>query len=144
MLRELRRRRFGAVVVWSVDRLSRSVAHAAALIEEFHEYGVTLIAIRQGIDTSTSAGRAFAQMASIFAEIERENIRDRVRAGLARARAQGTRLGRPKNVAPLGRLATVEGLSLADAAKHLRVSRSTVKRWRHVARLCRNTTPPAA
>jgi DNA invertase Pin-like site-specific DNA recombinase len=74
LLVQLRQRRFDVLVVWSMDRLSRSAAHAAALIEELTELGVTIVAMKQGLDTSTVTGRAFAQMSGIFAEIERENI----------------------------------------------------------------------
>jgi DNA invertase Pin-like site-specific DNA recombinase len=130
MLRDNRRRRFGAVVVWSIDRLSRSVAHAAGLIEELQEHDVTLIALRQGIDTSTTAGRAFAQMASIFAEIERENIRERVRAGLARVGAAGGRLGRPATILTAADLARTSHLSGCEAATVLGVGRSILHRAR--------------
>jgi DNA invertase Pin-like site-specific DNA recombinase len=90
MLQSLRRRKHSVLVCWSLDRLSRSAAHAAALIDELHQLDVTIIALKQGIDTSTPMGRAFAQMAGIFAELERQAIIERVRAGLARRKAAGT------------------------------------------------------
>jgi DNA invertase Pin-like site-specific DNA recombinase len=99
MLKDAIRRRFDILMVWSIDRLGRSVLHVASALAELDAAGVRLYCDREGIDSSTPMGRAMIQMASVFGEQERSILRDRVIAGLNRVRQQGTRLGRPK-VAP--------------------------------------------
>lgn len=87
------------VAAWSVDRLGRSVLHLAQFVADVQAAGVGLYLHKQGIDSSTPTGRAMLGMCSVFAELEREIIRERIHAGLNRARAKGKRLGR-KRVAP--------------------------------------------
>ena len=99
MLKDAVRRRFDILMVWSIDRLGRSVLHVANALAELDAAGIRLYCDQQGIDSSTPMGRAMIQMASIFGEQERSILRDRVIAGLNRVRQQGKRLGRPK-VAP--------------------------------------------
>ena len=89
------RREFDIVLAWSVDRLSRSLQHLVQFLGEIHAKGVDLYLHQQGIDTTTPAGKAMFQMCGVFAEFERAMIQDRVRAGLARAKANGTKSGRP-------------------------------------------------
>ncbi len=86
--------RFDMVAAWSVDRLGRSVLHLAQFIEDLRASGVGLFLLKQGLDSSTPTGRAMLAMCGVFAELEREIIRERIHSGLARARAQGKRLGR--------------------------------------------------
>ena len=99
MLKDAVRRRFDILMVWSIDRLGRSVLHVANALAELDAGGIRLYCDREGIDSSTPMGRAMIQMASVFGEQERSILRDRVIAGLNRVRQQGKRLGRPK-VAP--------------------------------------------
>jgi DNA invertase Pin-like site-specific DNA recombinase len=75
------------VAAWSVDRLGRSLTDLLGILQALHDKGVDLFLHQQGLDTSTSAGRAMFQMLGVFAEFERGIIRERVNAGLARARA---------------------------------------------------------
>ena len=82
------------VAAWSVDRLSRSVHDLTGFLKELKALGIDLYVHKQAIDTSTPAGKAMFHMVGIFAEFEREIIRERVLAGLARAKAQGKVLGR--------------------------------------------------
>jgi DNA invertase Pin-like site-specific DNA recombinase len=89
------RREFDQVAAWSVDRLGRSLQGLIAFLAELHAKGVDLYLHQQGIDTSTPAGKAMFQMMGVFAEFERAMIVERVKSGLARARSQGRRLGRP-------------------------------------------------
>jgi DNA invertase Pin-like site-specific DNA recombinase len=89
------RKEFDRVAAWSVDRLGRSLQGLVAFLGELHAKGVDLYLHQQGIDTGTPAGKAMFQMMGVFAEFERAMIVERVNAGLARARAQGKRLGRP-------------------------------------------------
>src|SRR5258707_6077727 len=93
------RKDFDLVAAWSVDRLGRSLQHLISILSEVHAKGVGLYLHQQGLDTTTPAGEAMFQMLGVFAQFERAMIRERVNAGLARARAQGKTLGRPK-VAP--------------------------------------------
>ncbi len=92
------RREFDVIMAWSVDRLGRSLQHLVQFLGEIHAKGVDLYLHQQGIDTTTPAGKAMFQMCGVFAEFERAMIQERVRAGLARARVQGKKLGRPKGI----------------------------------------------
>jgi DNA invertase Pin-like site-specific DNA recombinase len=130
LVRDARRRKFDAVIVWKLDRLGRSLRHLVLLMEELQQLGVALVSLGEGLDLSTPAGRLQAGLLAVVASFERERIRERVVSGLQRAKAQGRTLGRPKGAIPIERLATVATLSLTEAAAALGVSRSTLKRWR--------------
>jgi DNA invertase Pin-like site-specific DNA recombinase len=82
------------VAAWSVDRLGRSLQDLVAFLGELHGARVDLYLDRQGVDTSTPAGKALFQMLGVFAEFERSIIQERIAAGIARARAQGTKSGK--------------------------------------------------
>jgi DNA invertase Pin-like site-specific DNA recombinase len=88
------RRRFDIIMAWSVDRLGRSLQDLVAFLTDVHGYGVDLFLHTQGVDTTTSGGKALFQMMGVFAEFERSMIRERVMSGLERAKAQGKTLGR--------------------------------------------------
>lgn len=90
------RREFDMVGAWSVDRLGRSLLDVETFFHELERKGVDLYLHQQALDTSTPAGRALFQMCGVFAQFERAILRERVNAGLARARAKGVTLGRPK------------------------------------------------
>lgn len=95
LCRDAARRRIDVVMAWSVDRLGRSLQHLVQFLADLHASSVDLYLHQQGIDTTTPSGKAMFQMLGVFAEFERAMIKERVQAGLARARAQGKRLGRP-------------------------------------------------
>jgi DNA invertase Pin-like site-specific DNA recombinase len=88
------RRKFDIVAAWSVDRLGRSLQDLVDFLSQLHGVGVDLYLHQQAIYTTTAAGKALFQMMGVFAEFERSMIRDRVNAGLARAKAEGKQLGR--------------------------------------------------
>ena len=90
------RRRFDVVMAWAVDRLGRSLPDLISCMQELHAAKVDLFLHQQAIDTTTPSGKAMFQMLGVFAEFERSMIQSRVNAGLARARAAGVKLGRPK------------------------------------------------
>jgi DNA invertase Pin-like site-specific DNA recombinase len=95
LCRAATRREFDVVMAWSVDRLGRSLQDLIGFLSELHSLGVDLFLHQQGLDTTTPAGKAMFQMMGVFAEFERAMIKERVRAGLARAKGEGKRLGRP-------------------------------------------------
>jgi DNA invertase Pin-like site-specific DNA recombinase len=92
--RDMVRHKFDIVAAWSVDRLGRSLQDLVAFLAEPHAAGVDLYLDRQGVDTSTPAGKAMFQMLGVFAEFERALIVERVQAGIARARRTGTKTGK--------------------------------------------------
>jgi DNA invertase Pin-like site-specific DNA recombinase len=125
------RRDFDLVAAWSVDRLGRSLQHLIEFLGEMKAKGVDLYLHQQGLDTSTPAGRAMYQMLGVFAEFERAMIVGRVNAGLARARAQGKTLGRPKvdaSVEKAVRALRVKGKGIRKVAAELGIGVSTVQR----------------
>ncbi len=95
MHRDAARRLFDVIMAWSVDRLGRSLQDLIAFLGEIHAAGVDLYLHQQGLDTSTPAGKAMFQMLGVFSEFERALIRERVMAGLARAKKHGTKTGNP-------------------------------------------------
>jgi DNA invertase Pin-like site-specific DNA recombinase len=96
MLKAVARRDVDMVAAWSVDRLGRSLTHLVSILQDLHAKDVDLYLHQQGLDTSTPSGRAMFQMLGVFAEFERALIRERVVAGLARAKDEGIQLGRPR------------------------------------------------
>ena len=132
LLRDARRRRFDVLLVWRLDRLGRSLRHLVTLLDDLQHLGVAFVALNQAIDTTTPAGRLQMHLLAAFAEYERASIQERVRAGLARVRAKGQILGRPRHESA-DQLASVAGLSHAEAARQLGVSVASVKRWRREA-----------
>jgi DNA invertase Pin-like site-specific DNA recombinase len=131
LLKDATRRKFDIIMAWSVDRLGRSLQDLVAFLGEVHAQGVDLYLDRQGVDTTTPGGKALFQLMGVFAEFERAMIRERVRAGLDKARARGTRLGRPKvtsDVEDANRAARAAGRGQLAIARDLGVGVSTVRR----------------
>ena len=126
------RRDFDKVMAWSVDRLGRSLSDLLSVMGELKAKGVDLYLHQQSLDTSTPAGKAMFQMLGVFSEFEREIIRERVNSGLARAKAQGKKLGRPRRDTPK-RLATIcklrkRGIGINKIASKLGIGVSVVQR----------------
>ena len=131
LLKDAARRRFDVVAAWSVDRLGRSLQDLIGFLAELHSLKVDLFLHQQGLDTTTPAGKAMFQMLGIFAEFERAMIQERVKAGLARARANGKKLGRPPieaRVEDAIRAARAEGKGKRKIAKEVGVGVGTVMR----------------
>jgi DNA invertase Pin-like site-specific DNA recombinase len=95
LLSDLRKRRVDIILVWSLDRLARSLKQLLTISEECQSLGVDLVSLRQNIDTTLPAGRLTFQILGAVAEFERELLRERVKAGMAQARRAGKRIGRP-------------------------------------------------
>jgi DNA invertase Pin-like site-specific DNA recombinase len=128
--RWVKMRTLDGVAVTRIDRLGRSLLGIIELIQEFDHYGAPLIVTEQGLDMTTPAGRLQMHLIGAFAEYERSMIRERTLEGLARARAQGRRGGRPRASVPENdlRYAAGQGWSLTKTATYLKLSRATVKK----------------
>jgi DNA invertase Pin-like site-specific DNA recombinase len=129
------RRRYDIVMAWSIDRIGRSTAAVSAFMEELDALGLGQFYLQQGIDTATPAGKAMVQMAVVFSEYERGMTRERILAGIARAKRKGTRsgkpIGRPKvdaTVEAAIRAARANGKGILKIAAELGVGVSTVQR----------------
>src|SRR6516225_6687941 len=123
LLIDAKRRRFDVLVCWRLDRLGRSLKHLITLLDELRVLGVAFVSLAEGIDATTPAGKLQMHILGAIAEFERERIRERVLAGLQRARTQGRRLGRPRASVPIDALQRVAGLPVDDAARALGMSR---------------------
>jgi DNA invertase Pin-like site-specific DNA recombinase len=135
LLRGVSRKDFEVVAAWSVDRLGRSLIDLVGLLQELHSTGVDLYLHQQGVNTTTPAGRALFGMMGVFAEFERGMIQERVRAGLARAKAKGTKSGNPIGRPAVGakvenriRALRAEGLGMLKVAKLVGCGVSVVQR----------------
>jgi DNA invertase Pin-like site-specific DNA recombinase len=128
LMADARRRTFDAIAVFRFDRFARSVSHLARALDEFRALGIAFVSLHEAIDTSTPMGRAMFHIAGAFAELEREIIRERVKAGLANAKRRGRRLGRPRALVDPWKLrqAVGRGLSARAIARELGVSPTTV------------------
>lgn len=146
MLGAVRARKVDVVACTKLDRLARSTHHLVGLVQELQALGVDLVVLDQAIDTTTPSGRLLFHVLAAIAEFERDLIRDRVLAGLSRARVKGTRsgkaIGRPRrhhvSGAAVRSLMAGEGLSLRAAARRLGVHHSAVARALAGANLSRN------
>lgn len=123
--------KFDIIAAWSVDRLGRSVLHLAQFVEDMRAAHVGLFLLKQGIDSETPTGRAMLGMCSVFAELEREIIRERIHSGLARAKAKGKRLGRKRVADSIERRIRelrAKGFGKLKIARELECGVSTVQR----------------
>ena len=131
LLAAARRREIDVVVVWRLDRWGRSMADLVTTLQELRDLDVGFVSLTEALDLTTPSGRAMAGLLAVFAEFEREILRERVRAGLAHARENGTRLGRPptaaSNAKQIHRLFR-SGVSKAAIARQLQISRTSVRR----------------
>jgi DNA invertase Pin-like site-specific DNA recombinase len=130
LVKDAKRRKFDVVVAWKLDRLGRNLKHLITLLDDLQALGVAFVSLGEGIDATTPAGKLQMHILGAIAEFERGRIVERVRAGLARAKAQGKRLGRQPFDIASERFDAVAHLSLRDAATALGVSRSVVHRFR--------------
>ncbi len=130
LLRDARRRKFDAVLVWKLDRLGRSLVHLVHLLQDLRALGVELISFSEGLDFTTTTGKLLYQVISAFAEFERDCIRERVTAGLRNARAKGKRLGRPKVVVDAPRIGILraQGRSWREITAETGISKGTAQR----------------
>ena len=131
LMQAARQRHVDAVLVWRLDRWGRSVADLMWTLQELHELGVGFVSLTEALDLTTPTGRAMAGLLAVFAEFEREILRERVRAGIAHARQQGKPHGRPPlamSKAPQIHHLFAEGLSKRAIARQLGIGRTSVRR----------------
>jgi putative DNA-invertase from lambdoid prophage Rac len=131
LINAARRREIDVVVVWRLDRWGRSVTDLLATLQELEHLGVGFVSLTEALDLTTPAGRAMAGLLAVFAEFEREILRERVRAGLAHARQNGMRLGRPLTAglhADQVRKLHRSGLSKSEISRRLNIGRTSVRR----------------
>ena len=130
MLSDARRGRFDVVVVWACDRLARSVRHFLDVLDELNHLNIEFVSFRENLDTAGPLGRAVIVIISVVAELERNLIIERVRAGMRRAKLEGRHIGR--RPLEIDRAAIIRdrerGLSLSQLAEAHRISRATASR----------------
>ena len=131
LLEAARRREIDVVRVWRLDRWGRSVTDLLATLQELEHLGVGFVSLTEALDLTTPAGRAMAAMLAVFAAFEREVLQERTRAGLAHARENGKRLGRPvtagRHAAEIRKLHRA-GVSKSAIARQLQIGRTSVRR----------------
>src|ERR1041385_7123815 len=131
ILEAARRREIDVVLVWRLDRWGRSVTDLLATLQELEHLGVGFVSLTEALDLTTAAGRAMAAMLAVFASFEREVLQERTRAGLAHARLNGQRLGRPMTAglqaAEIRKLHRA-GINKSEIARRLQIGRTSVRR----------------
>ena len=130
LLADCRKRLVDAVIVYRYDRFARSLRQLVNALEEFRVLGVDFISLHEGVDTSTPNGRLVFGIFASIAEFERELIRDRVRSGIAAAKARGKRLGRPRATVDAHRIVTLraQGCSWRSIADEMGIGKGTAQR----------------
>jgi len=130
LMNDAKKRRFDVVLVWRFDRFARSTKHLILALEEFKNLGIDFVSYQENIDTSSPLGSAIFTIISAVAQLERDIIAERVKAGLRRAKENGKKLGRPRAEVPKGEIYRLHshGLSLRQIATQLNISKSTVAR----------------
>jgi putative DNA-invertase from lambdoid prophage Rac len=131
LLEAARRREIDVVLVWRLDRWGRSVTDLLATLQELEHLGVGFVSLNEALDLTTPAGRAMAGLLAICAAFERDILRERVCAGLAHARQNGKKLGRPITAAAKAdevRVLHRAGVSKAEIARRLQIGRTSVRR----------------
>jgi putative DNA-invertase from lambdoid prophage Rac len=131
LLTAARRREIDVIVVWRLDRWGRSVTDLMATLQELTGLGVGFVSLTEALDLTTPSGRAMAGMLAIFAEFEREILRERVKAGIAQARKEGRPHGRPRTASLQAnevRRLKAERTSHSEIARQLGIGRTSVRR----------------
>lgn len=127
LFNDVRKRKTDVVLVWKFDRFARSTKELINALEEFNSLGVDFISYKENVDTSTPAGKILFTMISAFAEFERSIIRERVIAGMEKAKARGARIGRPK-IPPFTKQKVLmlkeRGLTYKEIIKQVKISKS--------------------
>jgi len=128
MMKDVRKRKVDLILCWRLDRLGRSLKHLILTLDELQSVGVGFVSYNENLDLTTSTGRLMFQLLGAFAEFERNLVKERVKAGLANAKAKGAKLGRPSpkfNEDELIRLRK-SGLTIRGIAERLNLTKSFV------------------
>jgi putative DNA-invertase from lambdoid prophage Rac len=131
LIHSARRRELDVILVWRLDRWGRSLLDLIGSLQELNELGVGFVSLSEALDLTTASGRALAGMLAVFAEFERDILRDRVKAGIAEARRDGKPHGRPPTVRQgADQICALhkDGVSKSEIARRLNVSRTSVRR----------------
>ena len=130
LMNSAHKRRFDVVLVWKFDRFARSVKHLVDSLAEFRALGIDFVSYTEGVDTTTPTGQLLFHIVGAVAQFERDLIAERVRAGIAHARALGKRIGRPRAEIDVERVTGLrrQGKSLRQIAQALGVPVSRVRR----------------
>jgi DNA invertase Pin-like site-specific DNA recombinase len=133
LMADARKRKFDCVLVWAFDRFARSTKHLLMALEEFKSVGIQFVSYQQNIDTAGPFGEFFFTVVAAFGQLERAMIVERVRSGLAAAKARGVRLGRRNTVVNTARVEILRGsgLSWGKVAAELGVSIPTIQKAMH-------------
>jgi DNA invertase Pin-like site-specific DNA recombinase len=130
LMEDGRKRRFDCILVWRFDRFARSTKHLLLALEEFRSLGIQFISYQANIDTTSPLGQALFTIVSAVAQLERDLIRERARAGLRNARAKGKKFGRPRVQVDALRVAALrsDGISWSQVCRTLNVSKGSAQR----------------
>ena len=131
LLKAAKQRQLDVILVWKLDRWGRSLVDVMTTLHELTALGVGFVSLTEALDLTTPAGRAFAGFLAVFAEFERDLIRERIKAGITDARKRGKAHGRPRaitNEAEQIQALAQQGLSQAAIARHLGLWRTSVRR----------------
>lgn len=126
-----RKREVDVIIVWKLDRWGRSMADLVTNLQEMHVLGVGFVSLTEALDFTTPSGKALAGMLAVFAEFERDILRERIKAGIDHARANGKAHGRPQTaILKMDEVKTLNeaGLNVSQIARELGISRTSVRR----------------
>jgi DNA invertase Pin-like site-specific DNA recombinase len=130
LMKDAHKRLFDVVLVWKFDRFARSLKHLIESLDEFSSLGIDFVSYTEGVDTTTPSGQLLFHIVGAVAQFERDLIAERVRAGLAHAKAMGKHIGRPRAIVDTAAVASLRsgGKSLRNIAKTLGIPVSRVRR----------------
>ena len=126
-----RKREIDVVIVWKLDRWGRSVVDLVTTLKELGDLGVGFISLTEALDLTTPTGRAMTGLLAVFAEFERDILKERVKAGIAQAKSEGRVFGRPKTASLKSlevRRLKKQGLNHSEIARELKIGRASVRR----------------
>ena len=130
LMNDAKKRKFDMVLVWRFDRFARSTKHLVTALHEFRHLGIDFISFQENIDTSSPLGEAIFTIISAMSNLERDIIAERVKGGLRKAKANGKKLGRPKNIVDTEKVIEYrkQNKSIRQIASELGLSRGSVER----------------
>jgi putative DNA-invertase from lambdoid prophage Rac len=132
LLQATHRHEIDVVLVWRLDRWGRSLVDLVTTLQELVSLGVGFVSLTEALDMTTPSGRALASMLAVFAEFERDILRECVKAGIAQARKEGRPHGRPPTVArqaPKVKVPAKKGMTKSEISRRLGMSRTSVRRF---------------